>query len=108
MHSARAKILITGRVQGVFYRHSTKQKAEALGLGGWVRNLPDGSVEIEAEGPKDKIGSLIAWCRHGPPNAVVDGVAIEWHDEVAARSDTAGSVTSSPRCYPSRNQFEIR
>jgi len=116
MHSARAKILIRGRVQGVFYRHSTKQKAQALALSGWVRNLADGSVEIEAEGSKEGIDSLIAWCHQGPPNAIVDSVSVQWQNEDEARISTAGS-TSLPAQSPgqsqtqsqgSAKQFEIR
>ena len=62
----RARIVVTGIVQGVFYRYSTKRKADELGLAGTVRNLPDGSVEIVCEGDEKEIERLIEWCRQGP------------------------------------------
>ncbi|WP_258103328.1 acylphosphatase [Marinoscillum sp. MHG1-6] len=72
-----------GRVQGVFYRASTKAKADELGLTGWVRNEPDGSVQIRAEGSVDAIESLITWCKKGPEFAAVRSVEVkevEWED----------------------------
>lgn len=69
---------IEGRVQGVFYRHSTKIEARALGLYGWVRNMDDGSVELEVEGPREAVEQLIEWCRKGPPNAKVVNVDVAW------------------------------
>ncbi len=77
----RARIIVTGIVQGVFYRYSTKRKADELGLAGTVRNLPDGSVEIVCEGDEKEIDSLIAWCRQGPEGAFVEKVDVEWHDK---------------------------
>lgn len=74
----RAHLRIEGRVQGVFYRHSTKTEARALGLLGWVRNMDDGSVELEVEGPRETVEKLIEWCRKGPPNARVDNVDVTW------------------------------
>lgn len=68
---------MTGRVQGVSYRASTASEARRLGVVGWVRNLPDGSVELEAEGPDEKVAALLAWCEHGPPSARVERVAVE-------------------------------
>jgi len=76
-----AHILVKGRVQGVFYRQSTREKANSLGLSGWVRNLPDGQVEIEASGPRPSLDALIAWCDDGPPHATVDSVDVKWVDE---------------------------
>ena len=73
----RIRAIVSGRVQGVSYRASTAQKARQLGLVGWVKNLPDGRVELEAEGPADVVDTLVAWCRHGPPAARVDSVAVE-------------------------------
>jgi acylphosphatase len=67
----RIKIVVQGRVQGVFYRDSTRRKAKELGLVGTVRNLPDGSVEIVAEGPTADLEALVQWCRLGPPAAEV-------------------------------------
>ncbi len=76
--AACARIIVTGRVQGVFYRAHTEEKALELGLAGWVRNRADGSVEIVAEGPRPAIEKLIAWCHEGPPMANVKGVLVDW------------------------------
>jgi len=67
---------IEGRVQGVFYRASTMEEAQRLGLAGWVRNLPDGRVELVAQGPEDRIDELLKWCRKGPPGARVDRIQV--------------------------------
>lgn len=68
----RAHFFVRGRVQGVGFRYHTRAEAERLGLSGWVRNLPDGGVEVQAEGPSDRVNELIAWCRIGPPSAKVE------------------------------------
>jgi acylphosphatase len=73
----RVRAIVTGRVQGVSYRASTAAEARRLGLAGWVRNLADGSVELEAEGSDDLVAALLAWCHDGPPAARVQHVAIE-------------------------------
>ena len=70
----RRRVIVRGRVQGVFYRASTREEAERLGLAGWVRNLPDGGVELEVEGEREPVDALIEWCRKGPPHARVEGV----------------------------------
>ncbi len=70
----RVHAIVRGRVQGVWYRVSTQARARQLGLGGWVRNLPDGSVELVAEGPRADLDRLIAWCHEGPPAAAVTAV----------------------------------
>jgi acylphosphatase len=75
MGDIRVHLVITGRVQGVFFRESTRHKADSLGLTGWVRNRPDGTVEAVAEGPEKDVRALVAWCHHGPPAARVDRVA---------------------------------
>jgi acylphosphatase len=74
----RALVLVEGRVQGVFFRAHTRDEAQALGLKGWVRNLPDGRVQALVEGPQKHVDALIAWCRIGPRYAYVDDVQIEW------------------------------
>jgi acylphosphatase len=71
------KIRIAGRVQGVFYRQSTLEEATKLGLKGTVQNLPDGSVEIHAEGDEKKLEELILWCKEGPQHADVNNVEIQ-------------------------------
>ncbi|MEE9549432.1 MAG: acylphosphatase [Candidatus Binatia bacterium] len=77
---SRVRLCIEGRVQGVFFRYSTVEEAGRLGLRGWVRNCPDGSVEVMAEGPRENIENLISWCRHGPPGAHVHNVRIQWEN----------------------------
>lgn len=73
----RIHAIISGRVQGVFYRASTMDEAIRLGLTGWVKNLADGSVELVAEGPSNSIDALISWCRKGPPHARVTNIEID-------------------------------
>lgn len=70
----RVSIFITGRVQGVFFRASALERAQSLNLLGWVRNLPDGAVEVVAEGPRYALEQLVEWCQQGPPAAEVDDV----------------------------------
>jgi acylphosphatase len=67
---------IRGRVQGVFYRESARAEAERLGLTGWVRNLPDGSVAAVAEGDEGPLQEFVAWCHRGPPAARVQSVEV--------------------------------
>ena len=74
----RIHLKIAGRVQGVFYRASVCERAHNLGLAGWVRNRPDGRVELVAEGPREALESLLAWCRKGPPLARVESVETDW------------------------------
>lgn len=69
------RLLISGRVQGVFFRDWTQARARALGVSGWVRNLSDGLVEVQAEGPPEMLDALERACRDGPPGARVDEVA---------------------------------
>jgi len=70
-------IRVYGRVQGVYYRQSTRQKAVELGLTGLVRNEPDGSVYIEAEGDPQILAQFQQWCESGPPHAQVTGLDVE-------------------------------
>ncbi len=73
-----ARITITGRVQGVWFRAFTRRQAGLLNLTGWVRNMPDGSVYCEVEGDKDKIDRIIEKLKEGPEFARVDDVQVEW------------------------------
>jgi len=77
---ARVRLTISGKVQGVFFRVATLEEASSLGLTGWVRNCPDGSVEVVAEGRRKQIEDLVSWCRHGPPRAEVHNFGIQWED----------------------------
>ena len=75
---ARARILIGGRVQGIFFRQFTKVNADKLGLMGWVRNNEDGQVEVVVEGKKDKIDELIKLLKKGPLLSSVSQIDISW------------------------------
>lgn len=73
------KLKITGRVQGVWFRASVSEQAQMIGgLCGWVKNMPDGSVEALVEGKKEDIENLIKWCWEGPPLARVDNIEVNW------------------------------
>jgi acylphosphatase len=73
----RAHILVSGRVQGVFFRDSAREQAEELGLSGWVRNTEDGRVEAVFEGESGAVRQMIDWCESGPSSADVDDVSVE-------------------------------
>jgi acylphosphatase len=75
---ARARVVIRGRVQGVFFRVETRERARSLELEGWVRNAPDGTVEAVFEGDRDRIESMLAWCRRGPTMANVEDLDVVW------------------------------
>jgi acylphosphatase len=70
------EVVVCGRVQGVFFRDCTRREARRLGIGGWVRNRPDGKVEAHVEGTPDAVEQLVAWCRSGPRHADVDDVVV--------------------------------
>jgi acylphosphatase len=74
--TARRRLRVSGRVQGVFFRASCAREARSLGLSGWVRNASDGSVEVVCEGEDAAVEAMTAWCRHGPPTARVELVDI--------------------------------
>ncbi|RLF46791.1 MAG: acylphosphatase [Thermoplasmata archaeon] len=76
----RAYVRIYGRVQGVWFRANTKEMADKLGLKGWVRNMPDGSVEAVFEGDDENVEKAIEWCHRGPPLARVDRVEVEYEE----------------------------
>ena len=71
METVRIRVVVQGRVQGVWFRESTRRMAEQLGVAGWVRNLPSGDVEAVFEGSSEAVASAVAWCRSGPERAVV-------------------------------------
>jgi acylphosphatase len=77
---ARAHLIIRGRVQGVWFRGTTCQEARRLGLGGWVRNRRDGSVEAVFEGPRSEVQKIVVWCHRGPRMAQVDSVDLKWEE----------------------------
>ena len=83
----RVHVYITGRVQGVGFRYTTHERAITLGLNGWVRNLPDGRVEAEFEGPKVVLQQMLAWCEIGPRSAKVTRVDATWHSGEPHYSD---------------------
>jgi acylphosphatase len=70
----RAHIMVSGQVQGVFFRDTTRQKAEELDLAGWVKNTPDRRVEALFEGPSDRVREMVRWCEKGPQQASVENV----------------------------------
>lgn len=76
----RARVRVSGQVQGVFFRDSTRQKAEELGLAGWVRNMPDGQVEALFEGPSEKVEEIVRWCKEGPQRASVENVDTDFEN----------------------------
>jgi acylphosphatase len=78
MSKARAHVLVSGIVQGVFFRQKTKRQAESLDIKGWVRNLPDGRVEAVFEGDEQAVNALVDYCRHGPSSARVTNVDVLW------------------------------
>lgn len=74
----RAHVVIKGMVQGVFFRHETRARAQSMGITGWVMNRDDGGVEAVFEGEKDKVESIVRWCYKGPSGAVVSSVDVKW------------------------------
>jgi acylphosphatase len=83
----RAHVMVSGQVQGVFFRDSTRQKAQELGLAGWVKNTPEGRVEALFEGPSDRVREMVRWCEEGPQQASVENVDADFE---AAGGDLAG------------------
>lgn len=76
MTEVRCRVIVSGRVQGVFFRDSCERVATGMGVRGWVRNRPDRTVELVAEGDRVAVDALLAWCREGPPRAQVDGLTV--------------------------------
>ena len=77
MDVVRRRVVVRGRVQGVWFRESALRRAEELGVSGWVRNNADGTVEAELEGATDDVAVLVSWLGLGPPQARVDSVDVE-------------------------------
>jgi acylphosphatase len=77
---ARAHVFVNGRVQGVFFRSETKQRADRYDVKGWVRNLPDGRVEAVFEGEQEAVEGLIEFCKHGPYGAKITNVDLQWEN----------------------------
>jgi acylphosphatase len=76
----RAHVFVSGRVQGVYYRATTREKAGETGVDGWVKNLEDGRVEAVFEGERAAVEAMIEWCHTGSPRARVDDVEVEYGD----------------------------
>jgi acylphosphatase len=74
MGNVRLRLIVEGRVQGVWFRESTRREAVNQGVCGWVKNRADGTVEVLAEGPEERINVFRAWCSHGPSTARVDNI----------------------------------
>ncbi|HEY2004068.1 MAG TPA: acylphosphatase [Candidatus Saccharimonadia bacterium] len=86
----RLCITVTGRVQGVFFRDTARRTASSLGLAGFARNQPDGSVHIEIEGPQPALEQFLAWCHNGSPHAHVEAVVYTVHRPAGHRGFTIG------------------
>ena len=91
--NSRIHIFVYGDVHGVFFRANTTNTAKQLGVTGFVRNRSDGSVEVVAEGEKEKLEKLLEYCRHGPSAARVDNVKFEWEEYKGEFSDFAAAST---------------
>lgn len=83
----RFRVIISGRVQGVYFRANTKRQALSLGLSGWVKNRPDGRVETVFEGDSDTVDAMLAWCKTGHPPARVDRVDFSEEDADGSFTD---------------------
>lgn len=73
-----AHILVSGRVQGVAFRYYARNIASQLGVGGWIKNLPDGKVELLVEGSKNSVEEMVEWCKRGPRMAEVEDIEVDW------------------------------
>ena len=85
----RAHVVVRGAVQGVFFRAETRDRARSLGVDGWVRNTPDGTVEAVFEGEEERVESMVEWCRRGPAGARVEDVDADW---TAPEGETGFSI----------------
>jgi acylphosphatase len=89
----RVRVVVSGRVQGVFFRVGCAERARELGVAGWVRNTPDGDVEAVFEGSPDRVDAMVAWSRAGPPGARVTGVEVQ---ELELVGDHGFLITGHP------------
>jgi acylphosphatase len=87
MEKVRVRVIVEGRVQGVFFRYHTQEMAFTLGVKGWVRNRRDGSVEAIFEGDREKVDQMIQWCHRGPAEARVTKVHLKWEDDIGEFDD---------------------
>ena len=87
MSNKCVQLIVRGRVTGVYFRASAQREAKRLGLTGWVKNRPDGCVELLAEGDEETVRELMSWAHHGPSAARVDGVDIRWRSYSGKFSD---------------------
>lgn len=78
--TVRAEVVVRGRVQGVYFRGQTDTHARSLGVAGWVRNEPDGTVSAVFEGSRARVETLVDWCRQGPRGAQVDELDVAWEE----------------------------
>lgn len=85
--NARAYLIISGRVQGVFFRAETQKAAQRIGVRGWVRNQPDGTVAAVAEGDKQLVDQLLEWCWQGSPMSSVSDVRVAWESPTGEFDD---------------------
>ncbi|MFP4367599.1 MAG: acylphosphatase [Bacteroidales bacterium] len=85
----RLKMKITGRVQGVAFRHYAQTKASQNGVKGYVKNMPDGSVEIEAEGDEKALDGFVSWCHQGPDAARVEDIKVQ---EIPVKNDKSFNI----------------
>jgi acylphosphatase len=86
----RKRVLVSGQVQGVFFRDTCRRLATAQGVAGWVRNLRDGRVEAVFEGPADRVDRLVAWTREGPRGAAVTDVSVHTEPPEGLRGFAVG------------------
>lgn len=82
MTETRAHVFVSGKVQGVYYRASTRDAAREKGVEGWVRNLDDGRVEAVFEGEEDAVEAMVEWCHKGSRRAEVEDVEVEWEEAI--------------------------
>lgn len=87
MGQKRLHMIVRGRVQGVYYRATARREARQLGLTGWVKNRPDGSVECLVEGEEDDVKDFLSWAQHGPTTARVDNLETKWRSYTGEFAD---------------------